>query len=431
MKMDEIAIRLNRVLDETIVGKMLSPYGRRAFFPRGIVAQSQEASGLAHHANATAGVALSRGHHLSHSMFASLSADVGIDRMVAYAPTAGDKELRQAWLEGMQQKNPSLAHAQVSLPVVTAGLTHALSVAADLFVGPEDTVIVPSPAWDNYEQIFAVRKGCTIVSPSLFDADLHFSIDDLERAIDGVSSQKIMVVLNFPNNPTGYTPTEGEMASLASMLMGKAATGKSLVVMVDDAYFGLFHDSSACRESLFTLLCDVHENLLAIKCDGATKEAMVWGFRIGFITFGAKGLYGEVLEALVQKTMGAIRSSVSSCSRIGQSLLLDAMRDSRYLEETEKVQRIMAERYAIVRQEINKRSGHPLLRPYPFNSGYFCTLSYGGDAEVLRRHLLDRYGIGTVSLGTHLLRIAYSAVDADLLPELMDTVYRGAEESWT
>lgn len=428
--MDAIAKELNKVLKDSVVGRAFSSYGKRAFFPKGIVAQSQEAATLAHMANATAGVAIYQKHHLSHRLFDTFSPVVCVDDMVSYAPTAGDIRLRKAWWREMIRKNPPLEASVCSLPVVTAGLTHALSVAADLFVDSKDTVIVPSPCWDNYEQIFSVRKDCKMAYPSLFDEERRFSVQAIADAIEKVVSGKIILLLNFPNNPTGYTPTEPEMVGVADLLIQKAKEGMQVVVFIDDAYFGLFHEKGMFDRSIFSLLSNAHENLLAVKCDAATKEAMVWGFRIGFLTYGSFGLSQQHYEALVQKTMGAIRSSVSSCSRIGQSLLLAAMESPSYLDETSNVSQEMAKRYAIVKREIGKRKNHELLQPYPFNSGYFCTLACTFDAELLRKYLLEHHGIGTVSIGPEILRIAYSGVDAERLPEMIDTVYRSAEAIW-
>jgi aspartate/methionine/tyrosine aminotransferase len=429
--MDPIAENLNEVLKDSIIDKALSSYGKRAYFPKGIVSQSQEAARLAHTINATAGVAISGKHHLSHHLFEAFGSVVTVDDMVSYAPTAGDLELRKAWWSEMMRKNPTLDKSDCSLPVVTSGLTHALSVSADLFVDQEDFIIIPSPCWDNYEQIFAVRKGCRILSPSLFDHEKRFSIQSIAKAMEDIDSGKIIVLLNFPNNPTGYTPSESQMYALASLLIQKAEEGRTVVVYIDDAYFGLFHEKEGVYEhSIFSLLCNAHENLLAIKCDAATKESMVWGFRIGFLTYGARGLSKQHYDALVQKTMGAIRSSVSSCSRVSQSLLLSAMRRPEYLAETAKVSQEMAKRYDIVKYEVGKRDGHHILQPYPFNSGYFCTLSCSKDAELLRKYLLEHHGIGTVSIGQHILRIAYSGVDRDRLVDLIDEVYRSAEALW-
>ncbi len=428
--MDTVAKELNTILETSVVSRIVSKFGKRAFFPKGIVAQSQEAATLAHTTDATAGVALAMKHHLSHQLFSHFSSVLSIDEMVSYAPTAGDIRLRKAWLQEMVRKNPSLRSATYSLPVVTAGLTHAITIAGDLFVDEEDSVIVPQPCWDNYDQIFAVRKGCNILRPSLFDASRQFSITALVEAMNSIESDKIVLLLNFPNNPTGYTPTENEVQTLTTAIESKAKEGKAIVVIVDDAYFGLFHEDNVCKESLFARLCNLHENIFAIKCDAATKEAMVWGFRIGFITYAAKGLTTMQHDALVQKTMGAIRSSVSSCSRIGQSLLLAAMQQVSYREETDAVSLEMAKRYAIVKAEVEKRKENAFLQPYPCNSGYFCSFACSSDAELLRRYLLEHYGIGTVALGSKMLRIAYSGVDADKLTQLLETVYRSAEAVW-
>ena len=134
---------------------------------------------------------------------------------------------------------------------------------------------------------------------------------------------------------------------------------------------------------------------------------------------------------MVQKTMGVIRSSVSSCSRAGQSLLLAAMQDARYHGETERVAREMGRRFACVRTAAARWSGATSLRLYPCNSGYFCTFACEGDAEILRQQVLEEHGIGTVALSGNLLRIAYSGVDIDLLPRVIDTVYQSAEKLWT
>ena len=58
------------------------------------------------------------------------------------------------------------------------------------------------------------------------------------------------------------------------------------MAFTDDAYFGLFYEETALKESIFTRLMDRHSNLLAVKLDGATKENFVWGLRVGFVTYG-------------------------------------------------------------------------------------------------------------------------------------------------
>ncbi len=95
-------------------------------------------------------------------------------------------------------------------------------------------------------------------------------------------------MLNFPNNPTGYTPGEEEAAEIVSVILEAAEAGKEIVVLVDDAYYNLFYDETAIQESIFSKLAQVHDRVLCVKIDGATKENYAWGFRVGFITYSTK-----------------------------------------------------------------------------------------------------------------------------------------------
>lgn len=422
------ATELNRILKGSVVERLLSSYGMRSYFPKGIVAQSQEAAQLATRANATAGVALEGGHYMTHPLFKGCSPLITSDEMVGYAPTGGERELRQLWSKELIRKNPHLEGKLFSLPVVSGGLTHSLTLAGELFLDPTDEIVIPSPCWDNYDLLYGVRRGCKIKSPSLFDEDLNFTLDNLKTALEEITTEKIFLLLNFPNNPSGYTPSYREVEELTTLLISFANQGRSLVVVIDDAYYGLVHTSEAYPYSLFSLLCDAHENILAVKCDAATKEALVWGFRIGFITYGAKGLAEEHYEALIQKTIGAVRATISSASKIGQSLLLKVMQGEGYLEECERVAHAMKVRYKIVKEAIAQEEGP--LQPLPFNSGYFCAFKTQGEANTLREVLLKEGQIGSVALGGDLLRIAYSSVDCEQLAPLIEEIYRRSRELW-
>ena len=54
----------------------------------------------------------------------------------------------------MFEKNPVLNNKKISLPVVTSGITHAISVFADIWVDPGDVIVVPNMMWGNYNMIF-------------------------------------------------------------------------------------------------------------------------------------------------------------------------------------------------------------------------------------------------------------------------------------
>jgi hypothetical protein len=66
---------------------------------------------------------------------------------------------------------------------------------------------------------------------------------------------------------------------------------------------------------------------------------------------------------------------------------------------------------------------------YPFNSGYFmCVAARGLDAERVRIHLLERYGIGVIASGGSDLRIAFSCLELSQIEPLFETLHRAIQE---
>ena len=181
------------------------------------------------------------------------------------------------------------------------------------------------------------------------------------------------------------------------------------------------------RSTLFPYTT-LFRSVLAVKVDGATKEDYMWGFRIGFVTFGGKTMTSGQYEALGKKLMGAIRSSISNSSRPAQSLLIKALQDPGYIREKEQYFQILKERYQKVRNIVDSRKESPALAALPFNSGYFMSFQLNGlSAEKLRTELLHKEGIGTISIQDKFLRVAYASVDLADLEELYSKIYEIAE----
>ena len=430
--MHQLAEKLNAVLDCTCVGGLLSDYGRRMYVPKGIIVQSAEAKKQASRFNATIGVALEEGTAMCLSSvreFFSPSLKVG--EIFPYAPMGGVPALRSLWKERMYEKNPSMKGSSVSLPVVTAGLTNALSLVCSLFVDEGDSVVLPRMYWENYDLILDEQCQAKKVLFDNFVMDgsgfVGFNVSGLDEALAS-TGDKAIVILNFPNNPTGYTPTNEEALEIVEVLKRYSNSGKKLVVITDDAYFGLFFDADVCKESLFSRLCNCSENLLAVKCDAATKEEMVWGFRVAFITYGCKGFTEEQYDALVQKTMGALRGTLSCCSTSAQNILVKGMTSPSYYEEKTAAVEKIKHRYDALKVSLSKYAERKDLIPLPFNSGYFMSFECSCNADDLRHLLLEKYGTGVIRLDDHHIRLAFSSVDLKDIPALVNTVYVVAAE---
>lgn len=404
---------------------MLSSLGERLYFPKGIIAQSGEAKKLAKTANGTIGMALNGGTLMLLPAVSDNLPQFSADEIAAYAPTAGVEEARRAWKEGLLQKNPSLKAEHCSLPVVVPGLSAGISYTADLFLDSGDTILVSDPCWDNYGLIFADRRDASMREISFFNGTNGLDLDTIDSGIRAAANQgPVRIILNFPNNPSGYSPTLAEADRLTGIIREIAEAGQDVLVICDDAYFGLFYDENINKESLFSRFSGLHERVLAVKIDGPTKEDYVWGLRMGFLTFGSKGMNENHYDALIRKLMGAIRSSVSCSNTPAQYLMLKTLKDPRTAREKENNFFILKQRYEAVKKFIEINDIPPTLKPLPFNSGYFMSFRcIGIEAEKLRQELLNTYGIGTIAIGKNYLRIAFSSIELEKIPGVYKTIY--------
>jgi len=424
--MHPLAVELNRALEGTVAGELLSDLGRRLYFPKGIVAQSAEAKKLAKRFNATVGIACRKGRPMYLDSIRTLLDKLEPEEIFPYAPTQGIEPLREFWKQELVRKNPDLAGSDFSTPLVVPGLTAGISTLADLFLGPGVPVVLPDLQWDNYPLVFETRREARVSSFPLYRGD-GFNVAGMADALrDAAREGKVALMLNFPNNPTGYSPTKAEAEAIAAAVRDVARGGARVLAITDDAYFGLFYEPETFTQSLFARFCALHENVLAAKVDGSTKEDLTWGFRTGFVTLGAKGLGAAHYEALTRKLMGAVRSSVSNSSVLAQSVVLRAVKSPGYEREKREAYETLRERYAKTKALL---AGRPreVLEPLPFNSGYFMSFRLvRGKAEELRKELLTRDGVGTIAIDERILRVAFSSVDLDDLGALFDVIYAAA-----
>ncbi|MUG22109.1 aminotransferase class I/II-fold pyridoxal phosphate-dependent enzyme [Paenibacillus macerans] len=428
--MNPLAEQLNENIKSgnSHVYDMLSGLGKEIYFPKeGILSQSAEASAQAKKYNATIGIATESGGpmHLA-AIQDTLSAYKPQD-LYPYAPPAGKPELRKVWRAKMLQENPSLAGKSFGNPIATNALTHGLSIVADLFADEGDAVIFPDKNWENYELTFGIRRHARIVNFPLFTDEMTFNSAGLKEALLAQKDKgKAVVILNFPNNPTGYTPGAKEGGEIVDAIQAAAEAGINVVVVTDDAYFGLFFEDSL-TESLFGKLAGLHPRILPVKIDGATKEEYVWGFRVGFITFAADD--EALLAALEQKALGIIRATISSGPHPSQTFVLKALQSPEFEAQKAEKFKTMKGRANKVKALLDSGKYGDVWEYYPFNSGYFMCLKLKTvSAEALRQHLIHQYGVGTIALGGTDLRIAFSCIAEENLEELFDLIYQGVQD---
>ena len=430
--MHPLAEELNEIIRKgnKHIYEMLSDLGRKLYFPKGILSQSGEAKKLATKYNATIGIATEGGKPMFLPSAYKFFNNISPKELFLYAPASGVPQLREKWKEKMVQDNPQPQNKNFSNPVVTNALTHGLSIVADLFANPHDKLILPDKIWGNYTLLFGVRKEVDIVSYPFYNINGGFNTDGFQEVLEHHSSSgKLLILLNFPNNPTGYSVLKSEAKEIVNIIQKIADNGCNVVSVTDDAYFGLFYKKEVLKESLFGALGDLHERVLAIKIDGATKEEFVWGFRVGFITVASRNTSIEVYNALEQKIMGAIRGNISNCPLPSQTVVLKTLESPTFRQEQQTKIEILKNRAQEVKSVLKNPKYDDVWKVYPFNSGYFMCLQLNSiNAEHLRKHLLEKYGIGIIAINETDVRIAFSCLEINQIQDLFEIIYQAIKE---
>jgi aspartate/methionine/tyrosine aminotransferase len=424
--------RLTKAAPEAFA--MLSALGKRLYFPKGILSQGAEAKAKGKRINATIGIATEGGKAMYLPSLHKHVSGVSPDDAYTYAAPAGRQGLREAWRKKLLAENPSLEGKTFGMPIVTSAITHGLALAGDLFIDPGDVVVLPDQLWGNYKLAYEVRLGGKCVTFPFF-AGQGFNREGFKSTLEAQAKgrEKLIVLLNFPNNPTGYMPTEAEGQSIVESLHAVAKSGTKLVVLCDDAYFGLFFHlgGRSMTESLFGRLTNLHPNILAVKLDGATKELFVWGLRCGCITFGPgrADTAAEVCEALDAKVRGDIRAVVSNSPQLTQTLVEQALASPTIDQERAQKRELLHSRAAEVDRVARDPKYAGSWDVYPFNSGYFMLIKVKGvNANTLREHLLDKHQVGLISTADSDLRVAFSCLEVEQVQPLFDIVHQAIGE---
>ena len=400
-----------------------SKLGKNIILPQDVLIQSKETAAIPGAINATIGIATSNKKAMALPSINKVITEINNSEYLPYSPTPGLPKMRELWKEKILADNPSINKDFLSLPMVTTGITQGIDIAANLFSESGDALLLPNLFWQNYAQIYTIKLGNKIYKYNQFDENNEFSISNFKETLYSIKEDKISLILNFPNNPTGYTPSDVELNSLVDVIStyAKENKNKQLIIVSDDAYFGLFFEKNHKTPTLSaTYKLAENENCLIVKLDGITKEFYSWGLRVGFITYYTKN--DELRKILLEKTQGYLRSTTSSPSNLSQQIAVRLLDNKQSLEEKEINDKIIEERYNELKQAISKEQLDQLVRVLPFNSGYFFTIKLPSNinAHEFRLKFLNEYKYGVYSMDDEHIRIAFSCLDKELIPELIN-----------
>ena len=197
-----------------------------------------------------------------------------------YAPTNGLPELREC-LGQKAYRDYGLSYDPESEILITVGGTEAIFLALMSVVDPGDEVLIPNPGFVCYEPSVVLAGGVPVSVPLLEKDDFRPSINDVMSLITDKSR---VMILNYPNNPTGAVLSYDEVAALAEI-----AVERDLIVISDEVYEKIIYDNT--EHYCLATFPGMRERTLVV--NSFSKTYAMTGLRVGYV-YGPKELISQV-----------------------------------------------------------------------------------------------------------------------------------------
>ena len=186
-----------------------------------------------------------------------------------YTSNAGTLELRKEISHYMNRRF-SLTYDPQKEVVVTVGGSEAIDIAMRTLLSPGDEVIIPTPCFVCYEPLCKMTGAVPVIVETRNEDKFKLTPDLLESAI---TEKTKMLVLAYPNNPTGAIMDAEDLEKIAKILREK-----QIIVLSDEIYAELTYGR---RHVSMASLPDMWERTVVVS--GFSKAYAMTGWRLGYI----------------------------------------------------------------------------------------------------------------------------------------------------
>jgi aspartate/methionine/tyrosine aminotransferase len=190
-----------------------------------------------------------------------------------YSQNFGIPELRTELARYVTRLHGRTSDSQVA---VTASGMSALMLTVEALVSPGDRVVVVTPLWPNLIEIPKILSA-DVVCVHLRYGDGGWTLD-VDRLLDALTPGTRAVLINSPNNPTGWTIDRADQAAIL-----EHCRKRGIWIIADDVYERLYYDAPAGRACApsFLDLCDPDDRV--VSTNSFSKAWLMTGWRLGWI----------------------------------------------------------------------------------------------------------------------------------------------------
>ncbi len=325
----------------------------------------------------------------------------------AYTSNAGLKELKIEIARYLERRF-SVSYDYDSEMMITVGGSEAIDIAMRAMLDPGDEVLIPQPSYVSYEPCAVLAGGTPVIINLKEKNDFRLTAQELEEAI---TSRTKILVLPFPNNPTGAIMERKDLEAVAKIVIEH-----DLFVISDEIYAELTYlDDHVTIASL----PGMRERTVLI--NGFSKAYSMTGWRLGYACAPK-----EILEQMLKIHQYAIMCAPTT----SQYAAVEAVRNG----DVDVSQ--MREEYNGRRRYLVKRlreMGMPCFEPYGAFYAFPCIRQFGMSSDEFATRMLQEEKVVVVpgtafgACGEGFLRISY-AYSLSKLKEALDRMERFIEK---
>lgn len=191
------------------------------------------------------------------------------DGVVQYAPPGGLYELKEA-ITQWTKKRYGLDYDSEKEILITVGASEALHCIWSAFLDHDEEVMIPSPYYGSYGYQVVCAGSKYVEVPVLKDGVIRYDIEEFEARI---TDKTKVILINSPNNPTGYVMSDTEIQAVADF-----AIKHDLIVISDECYD---HFSFDREFKSIASLPGMKERTLVI--NSTSKTFAMTGWRVGYV----------------------------------------------------------------------------------------------------------------------------------------------------
>ncbi len=311
-----------------------------------------------------------------------------------YTSNAGLQELRDEICRYLERKI-HVSYDPKKQVMVTVGGSEAIDVALRCMLEPDDEVLVPQPSYVSYVPCTIMADGAPVIVELKNENEFKLTVEDME---DKVTDRTKILVMPFPNNPTGSIMTREDLESVAEFVKAH-----DLYVISDEIYSELSYKGEHVS---IASLPGMRERTVVI--NGFSKGFAMTGWRLGYCC-GPE----EILSQMIKLHQFAIMCAPTN----SQYAAVEGLRNCE--EEVEEMRKAYNQRRRFLMHEF-KRLGLDCFEPYGAFYVFPSIKEFGMTSDEFVTRLLKEERVAVVpgsafgECGEGFLRISYAYSLEDL-----------------